>query len=61
MSNEEKLLDYLNWFEVTRDFGGGPSRFEGYFSAAKQIESTVPDPAHPNPIRAGLLHVESQL
>ncbi len=61
ITNHQKLVDYMNWFEVTRDFGATSSRFDRYFSAAKQIESTVPDPSHPNPIRAGLLHVESQL
>jgi hypothetical protein len=61
VANHQKLVDYLNWFEVTRDFGVPSSRFDRYFAAAKQLESTVPDPAHPNPLRIKLLHVESQL
>jgi hypothetical protein len=61
VANHQKLVDYLNWFEVTRDLGDGPSHFEGYFVTSKQIESAVADPTHPNPIRTKLLHVESQL
>jgi hypothetical protein len=59
--NHQKLVDYLNWFEVTRDFGDTTSRFRGYFATAKQMESVVADPTHPNPIRANLLQIESHL
>jgi len=61
LTNHQKLVDYLNWFEVTRDLGNTRSRFEGYFLTSKQLESAVADPTHPNPIRARLLQVESQL
>jgi hypothetical protein len=61
IANHQKLVDYLNWFEVTRDFGDSTSRFDRYFATEKQVEATAPDPAHPNPLRAKLLHVESQL
>jgi hypothetical protein len=59
--NHQKLVDYINWFEVTRDFGPAPSRFENYFLTAKQLDSALADPTHPNPIRADLLKVESHL
>jgi hypothetical protein len=56
-----KLLDYLNWYEVTKDEKQGVSRFEPYFATAHAMERTEGDPQHPNPIRANLLQVESQL
>jgi len=57
----EKLLDYLNWFEVTRDYADNPSRFRAYFDTAGEMERVEADPAHPNPIRANLLQIESEL
>jgi transcriptional regulator with PAS, ATPase and Fis domain len=61
MAKHQKLVDYLNWFEVTRDFGGTTSRFHTYFATAKRLEQVEADPTHPNPIRASLLQVESRL
>jgi hypothetical protein len=61
ITNHQKLVDYLNWFEVTRDFGDTTSRFRTYFATAKRLEQVVADPTHPNPIRASLLQIESQL
>ena len=55
------MVDYLNWFEVTRDFAPTASRFNVYFDSAKAMDRAQADPAHPNPIRASLLQVESQL
>jgi hypothetical protein len=57
----QKLLDYLNWFEVTKNYDDNASRFTSYFITAKSMERVEADPAHPNPIRAHLLQVESQL
>ena len=56
----QKLLDYVNWFEVTKDYADNSSRFDGYFSTAKEMERIEADPAHPNPIRANLLQIESE-
>jgi hypothetical protein len=61
MDDHRKLLDYVNWFEVTKDYSGNISRFNSYFSTAQKMEQVQADPSHPNPIRADLLHVESQL
>jgi len=61
IENHQKLVDYINWFEVTRDFGDTSSRFRTYFATAKRLEQVQADPAHPNPIRASLLQVESRL
>jgi hypothetical protein len=57
----QKLLDYANWFEVTKDYTGNTSRFGAYFTTAKEMERIEADPAHPNPIRANLLEIESEL
>jgi hypothetical protein len=57
----QKLLDYMNWFEVTKDYADNRSRFETYFTTAKEMERVEADPAHPNPIRANLLQIESEL
>jgi len=57
----QKLLDYVNWFEVTKDFSGDASHFQSYFNTAQEMERVQADPAHPNPIRANLLLIESQL
>jgi hypothetical protein len=56
----QKLLDYINWFEVTKDYDD-TSRFGAYFITAKEMERIEADPAHPNPIRANLLQIESEL
>lgn len=61
MTNHQKLVDYVNWFEVTRDYPGTTSRFSSYFTTAQELEKVQADPKHPNAIRADLLHVESQL
>lgn len=61
MAYHQKLLDYVNWFEVTKDHAGETTRFRTYFSTAQEMERVEADPAHPNPIRANLLQVESQL
>jgi hypothetical protein len=57
----QKLVDYMNWFEVTKDPTGTGSRFQSYFSTAHDMERAQGDPAHPNPIRRDVLQVESQL
>jgi hypothetical protein len=57
----EKLVDYMNWFEVTKDPAGAGSRFQSYFSTAHEMERAQGDPDHPNPIRSDVLQVESQL
>ncbi len=60
-AHHQKILDYINWFEVTRDYPGDSSLFRSYFSTAKEMERIQADPAHPNPIRANLLKIESEL
>jgi len=60
-ADHQKLIDYMNWFEVTKDYGGNTSRFGGYFTTAREMERIQADPAHPNPIRANLLQIESEL
>lgn len=57
----QKLIDYVNWFEVTKNYAGNVSRFESYFSTARAMERAQGDTTKPNPIRAGLIQVESQL
>ena len=57
----EKIIDYLNWFEVTKDYADKASPFQTYFTTAKEMERIEADPAHPNPIRANLLQIESEL
>jgi hypothetical protein len=59
VANRQKLVDYVNWFEVTRDYPGTPSRFSTYFATAQQLEQLQADPAHPNLIRAHLLSLET--
>jgi hypothetical protein len=61
MDTHRKLLDYVNWFEVTKDYAGNTSHFYSYFSTAQKMDQFQSDPDHPNPIRANLLHIESQL
>jgi hypothetical protein len=57
----QKMKDYLNWFEVTKEETGPGSRFESYFSTAQAMEKMQGDPQHPNPMRTRVLAVESQL
>jgi hypothetical protein len=57
----QKLVDYMNWFEVTKDYTGAGSQFRSYFSTAEEMERVQGDPEHPNPVRANVLQVESQL
>jgi hypothetical protein len=56
----QKLVDYMNWFEVTKNYSNA-SHFDDYFMTAKEMEQVQGDPAHPNPIRANLLEIESEL
>lgn len=60
MANHQKIFDYMNWFEVTKDYNSNTSHFNSYFATAEEMEKVQADPAHPNPIRADLLQVESQ-
>jgi hypothetical protein len=60
-ADHEKLVDYVNWYEVTHDFGETNSLFDNYLVTARQVEKVVADPAHPNPIRVGVLQVEQRL
>jgi hypothetical protein len=57
----QKLFDYVNWFEVTKDDSDSTTHFKSYFSTAKEMDRIQADPAHPNPIRADLLQIESEL
>jgi hypothetical protein len=57
----QKMLDYVNWFEVTKDYQENDSPFRSYFTTAKEMEQVQADPAHPNPVRANLLQIESEL
>ena len=57
----QRLGDYLNWFEVTKSFEGNTSHFATYFATAQEMERVEADPEHPNPIRANLLQIESEL
>jgi hypothetical protein len=61
IANHQKLLDYMNWFEVTKDNADNTTHFGTYFQTAKSMEKAEADPTHPNPIRANLLQIESQL
>jgi hypothetical protein len=61
LAYHQKLVDYINWFEVTRDYTGNKSAFESYFSTARETEDIQSDPDHPNPLRARLNQVESRL
>ncbi|MEI9999534.1 MAG: hypothetical protein WDO13_10385 [Verrucomicrobiota bacterium] len=56
-----KIVDYMNWFEVTKDVDVSTSRFHNYFATAKEMERIQADPKHPNPIRANLLQIEAEL
>jgi hypothetical protein len=57
----QKLDDYMNWFEVTKNGGASDPRFDAYLSTAHDMERAQGDPEHPNPIRRDVLQVESQL
>ncbi len=59
MAYHQKLVDYVNWFEVTKNYSANSSSFDSYFSAAREMEHV--QASDPNPIRADLLKVESQL
>jgi len=61
IDHHQKLLDYANWFEVTKDYNDDTTHFGNYFDTAKEMERAQADPAHPNPIRANLLQIESEL
>jgi len=61
MAYHQKILDYVNWFEVTKDYASASTHFRTYFSTAQEMEQVQADPKHPNPIRANLLQIESQL
>jgi hypothetical protein len=61
MDHHQKMLDYANWFEVTKDYTDDTPHFGSYFDTAKEMERIQADPAHPNPIRANLLQIESEL
>jgi len=58
VANHQKIVDYINWFEVTHD-DSSPSHFSSYFSLAGEMRQA--QAPHPNPIRATLLQVESRL
>jgi hypothetical protein len=60
MDFHQKLVDYINWYEVTQDSGMENSHFSSYFRTAQELDKVVADPAHPNPLRARLLKVEAQ-
>jgi hypothetical protein len=57
--HHQKLLDYINWFEVTNDYGE-QTHFQAYFATADEMGRVEADPEHPNPIRASLLDMESK-
>jgi hypothetical protein len=61
LADHQKLVDYVNWFEVTRDYPGTPSRFSSYFKTAQDLEQVQADPTHPNLIREHLLSLETGL
>ena len=61
MADHQKLLDYANWFEVTKENSDDTTHFGNYFNTARSMEKAEADPTHPNPIRANLLQIESQL
>jgi hypothetical protein len=59
MAGHQKLVDYANWYEVTNS-PAVASHFQSYFKTAEELDQAEPDPAHPNPLRANLLKVESR-
>jgi hypothetical protein len=60
MTYHQNLVDYVNWFEVTQYMPIEASHFRNYFQTARELDKIEPDPAHPNPLRANLLKVESE-
>lgn len=60
MTYHQKLVDYVNWYEVTQNTPIQASHFRDYFRVAQDLDKIEPDPAHPNPIRADLLKVEAK-
>jgi hypothetical protein len=60
MTYHEKLVDYVNWYEVTQNAPIQASHFRDYFRTAQELDKIEPDPAHPNPLRADLLKVEAK-
>lgn len=56
----QKLVDYVNWYEVTQNMPIEASHFRDYFRIAQELDKIEPDPAHPNPLRADLLKVEAK-
>jgi hypothetical protein len=60
-AQHQRLADYVNWFEVTKNFEGNTTHFATYYATAKEMERVEADPEHPNPIRANLLQIESEL
>jgi hypothetical protein len=59
MDSHTKLVDYMNWYEVTQNLPSSPTRFRAYFQVAQELDRAQ-DPQHPNPIRTDLLKVESE-
>lgn len=60
IASHQSLTDYVNWFEVTQYTPVEASHFRSYFRTADELDKIEPDPKHPNPLRAGLLKVESE-
>ncbi|MCE0497025.1 MAG: hypothetical protein LV481_03655 [Methylacidiphilales bacterium] len=58
IADHQKIIDYVNWFQVTHE-DNSTSHFSSYFSLADELDRA--QAPHPNPIRASLLQVESQL
>lgn len=61
VAHHQALVDYMNWFEVTKNYSSEASYFRSYFITAQEMVKVQADPDHPNPIRAGVLQVESRL
>jgi hypothetical protein len=57
----QKMIDYVNWFEVTKNYGTNVSRFQSYFETAEAMKRAQSDTTKPNPIRADLINAESHL
>jgi len=57
IANHQKIIDYVNWFQVTHD-DNSTSHFSSYFSLADELDRA--QATRPNPIRTSLLQVESQ-
>ena len=61
ISYHQKLGDYINWVEVTKNYNGEVSHFQSYFETAHAMDEMQANPDKPNPIRADLIHVEDKL